>query len=79
MVVKNSKQGIRLLLKQSGLDLHCLSRLLWQAPYGKYMYRRCSKNSNTSCLLKRPRQTGQTQIRLLLKKQSDQSLLYLVF
>ena len=36
------------------------------APYGK-----CSKIINTSCLTKRPRQTVQTQIRLLLKKQSD--------
>ena len=34
----------------------------FQAVYGKY-----SKISNTSCLLKRPRQTAQIQIRLLLK------------
>ena len=34
---------------------------------------------NTSCLLKRSRQTGQTRIRLLLKKQSDQALLCLLF
>ena len=37
------------------------------------------KISNTSCLLKRPRQTAQTQIRLLLKKQSDQDLPCLLF
>ena len=40
----------------------------------KYMYGKCSKISNTSCLPNRPRQTRQTQIRLLLKKQSDQCL-----
>ena len=34
---------------------------------------------NASCLPKRPRQTGQTQIRLLLKKQSDQGLPCLLF
>ena len=33
----------------------------------------------TSCLLKRSRQTAQTQIRLLLKKQSDQGLPCLLF
>ena len=37
--------------------------------YGKF-----SKISNTSCLQKRPRQTVQTHIRLLLKKQSDHDL-----
>ena len=37
-------------------------------------YRKFSKISNTSCLPKRPRQTVQTQIRLLFQKQSDQSL-----
>ena len=37
-------------------------------------YGKCSKISNTSCLLKKSRQTVQTQIRLLLKKQSDQDL-----
>ena len=50
-------------------------------------YGRFSKISNTSCLPKRPRQTGQTQIRqtgqnqtrLLLKKQSDQSRPCLLF
>ena len=40
---------------------------------------KCSKISNTSCLPKRRRQTGQTQIRLLLKKQSDQGLPCLLF
>ena len=34
---------------------------------------------NTSCLPKRPRQTAQTQIRLLLKKPSDQHLTCLLF
>ena len=42
-------------------------------------YGKCSKISNTSCLPKRPRQTVQTQIRLLLKKQSDQGLPHLLF
>ena len=37
---------------------------------------KCSQISNTSCLL---RQTGQTQIRQLLKKQSDQGLPCLLF
>ena len=40
---------------------------------------RCSKISNTSCLPKRPRQTGQTQIRQLLKKLSNQDLSYLLY
>ena len=34
-------------------------------------YGKCSKILNTSCLPKRPRQTSQTQIRLLLKKQGN--------
>ena len=42
-------------------------------------YNKCSKISNTGYLLKRHRQTVQTQIRLLLKKQSDQGLLCLLF
>ena len=42
-------------------------------------YGRCSKISNKSCLSKRPRQTVQTQIRLLLKKQYDQGLSCLQF
>ena len=37
-------------------------------------YNRCSKILNTSCLPKRPRQTVQTKIILLLKKQSDYGL-----
>ena len=44
-----------------------------------YKYGKCSKISNTSCLPKRPRETKQTQIRLLLKKQSDQVLPCLLF
>ena len=38
-------------------------------------YGKCSKILNASCLLKRTRQTVQTQIRLPLQKQSDQGLL----
>ena len=40
-----------------------------QSVYGK-----CSKISNTSCLAKKHRQTVQTKIILLLKKQYDQGL-----
>ena len=39
----------------------------------------CSKISHTSCLPERPKQTGQTQIRLLLEKQSNQGLPCLLF
>ena len=41
-----------------------------------YKYSKCSKISNTSCHPKRPRQTGQTQIRL---QQSDRDLPCLLF
>ena len=44
-----------------------------------FVYGKCSKISNITCRPKRPRQTGQTQIRLLLKKQSDQGLACLLF
>ena len=37
------------------------------------------KFRTVACLLKKPRQTGQTWIRLLLKKQSDQGLPCLLF
>ena len=43
------------------------------------IYGRCSKTSNTSCQPKISRQTVQIQIRLLLKKQSDQDLPCLLF
>ena len=42
-------------------------------------YCRCSKILNTSCLPKGPRQTVKSQVRLLLKKQSEQVLLCLLF
>ena len=45
----------------------------------KSTFGKSSKISHTSCLPKRPRQTAQTQIRLLLKKQSDQGLPHLLF
>ena len=45
----------------------------------KNKYGKGSKISNTDHLPKRSRQTGQTQIRLLLKKQSDQGLPFLLF
>ena len=54
------------------IKLHHLNDLAVRSLYGK-----CSKISNT-CLPKRPRQTAQSQIRLLLKKQSDQGLCYLL-
>ena len=40
---------------------------------------RKAKIWNTSCMLKRPRKTVQTKIRLLLKKQSDQGLPCMLF
>ena len=43
------------------------------------VYGKCVKISNTSCLLKQPKQTGQPQIRLLLKKHTDQGLPCLLF
>ena len=48
-------------------------------PDAKSGHGKCSKISNTRCLPKRPRQTVQTQIRLLLQKQSDQGLPCLLF
>ena len=42
-------------------------------------YGKCSKILDSSFLPKRPRQTVQTKIRLLLKKQSDQGLHRLIF
>ena len=43
------------------------------------LYSKCAKFSNTCCLSKRSRQTTGTQIKLLLKKQSDQGLPCLLF
>ena len=57
----------------SFLEAHMVADIRLEIHYGK-----CSKISNTICLPKRPRQTGRTQIRLLLKKQSDQGLPYLL-
>ena len=45
----------------------------------KLQHGKFSNVSNTSCLPKQHRQTAQTQIRLLLKKQSDQGLPCLLF
>ena len=39
--------------------------------YMNFIYGKCSKILNTICLPKRSKQTGQTQITLLLKKQCD--------
>ena len=47
--------------------------------YTAISYDKCAKISNTSCLPKRFSQTGQPQIRLLLKKQSDLGLHCLLF
>ena len=47
--------------------------------YKSFFWCKSSKISNTSFLPKRPRQTAQTQIRLLLKKQSDQGLPHFLF
>ena len=43
------------------------------------LYGKCSNIWKTTCLPKRSMQTGQTKIRLLLKKQSDQDLPCLLF
>ena len=51
-------------------------------PFGKankYIYGKCFKISNTSCLQKRSRQTAQTQVRLLLRNRSDQGLPCLLY
>ena len=45
----------------------------------KFECGKCSKISNASYLPKKSTQTVQTQIRLLLKKQSDQGLPWLLF
>ena len=42
-------------------------------------YSICFKISNTRCLQNRPKETALAQIRLLLKKQSDHSLLFKIF
>ena len=60
-------------------NINGLLRLLsWN---GKFLgdYCKCSKVLNNSCMSERPSQTEQTQIRLLLKKQSDQGLPCLLF
>ena len=54
-----------------------LSHLMDKSEVSCY-YSKCSKISNTNCLPKRPRQKGQSQIRLLPKKQSDQGLSFLL-
>ena len=61
--------------------LHCLLRLnsLQYSRSSVQKYSKSSKILNASCLLKKPRRTVQTQIRLLLKKQSDQGLICLLF
>ena len=52
---------------------------LCQMRYKDSNYGKCSKIVNASLLPKRHRQTGQTLIRLLLEKQSDQGLPCLLF
>ena len=53
--------------------------VLYMEPF-MHTVQSCSKISNASCLPNKPRQTVQTQIRLLLlKKPSDQGLHYLLF
>ena len=65
----------------SHLGVHCLSKYLFNSfhyrkgsCYGKH-----SKISNSSCLPLKPGQTWQTQIKLPIKKQSDQGLPCLIF
>ena len=63
--------------------LHIIFRLTSIHVLISALYSKCSKVSNTSCLVKRSRQTVQTQtsllFQLLLKKQSDQGLPCLLF
>ena len=54
--------------------------IAWPTLQDNYtQFGKCSIISNTSCLPKGPRQTGQTQIRLLLQKQSGQGIPCLLF
>ena len=51
--------------------IYCMSDWYLKGLMFNRSYSKCSNISNTSCLPKRPRQTVQTQIRLLLKKLSQ--------
>ena len=55
-------------------EITCVIPIILQDDLNKIIYSKCYKILITSCLLKSSRQTVQTQIRLLLKKQSDQGL-----
>ena len=68
--------------KNQELRMTLAKLLKYLSETGEYsfcIYGKCSKIWNTCCLPQRPRQTGQTLIRLLLKKQSDQRLPCLLF
>ena len=59
-----------------------ISKIILQTNITEYLrvsYGKCSKILSNSFLGKRPMQTVQTQIRLHLKKQSDQGLPCLLF
>ena len=56
----------------SAFGIHSLEGIKPKFLYSSYD--KCSKVLKTNCLPKRTRQTVQTQIRLLPKKQSDQGL-----
>ena len=64
-----------------GLVIACLRvrAFLFGEQVHRFCYSKCFKVLNTSFLPKRRRQTAQTQIRLLLKKQSDHGIPCLLF
>ena len=61
------------------MDLSADTKILEYGYFTCSKYCKCSKILNTSYLPKKLRQTVQTKIRLLLKKQSDQGLPCLLF
>ena len=76
-VFQNRAEVMRKQGKDVSVDVICNGLIALQGK--QTLADRCSKISNTSGLLERSRQTVQTQIRLLLKKQSDQGLPCLLF
>ena len=72
-VLQNRAEVMRKQGKDVSVDVICNGLIALQGK--QTLADRCSKISITSCLLKRFRQTVQTHIRLLLKKQYDQVFL----
>ena len=86
---QTNKQLIHIRMSTHGRsEINCINLLIWHGiniDFTSFFllvnvfktisyYGICSKISNISCLYSRPRQTVQSQIRLLLKKQSNQGL-----